>query len=243
MTDGQTPTRPASDLHFAELERFGPIEGLQVLDIGCGRGQFVRRLSDAGAVAWGLEVDPDTVALALENADDPSRIVLGDGRTLPFPQGSFDFCVFIFSFHHVPTDSKECLLDEVARVLRPRGRLLVVEPEPFGPMTEVIKPVDDETTVRIAAQSHLRSSSGRLQLVQETQYTIGRTFGSADQLVASITEVDRRRAKVAEDPQVRTELHSRFDRLAIRSGDGSFLLEQPCRAFRFNLRTESHPGV
>lgn len=204
--------------HLAELAAGVPVAGRHVLDVGCGSGAFLARLSEAGACGHGLEVDPQTLAGAEAAGVSPGRLTLGDGRRLPFPEAAFDCVSFIFSFHHVPAEAQPCMLKEVERVLAPWGHL-VVEPEPFGPMTEVIKPIDDETEVRTRSQAVLRSFSGTLRLAWESTYTVARRFASAAALISTVAEADRSRAARVTDPVVAAEVSRRFAREAERTGE------------------------
>lgn len=228
----QAAVAPAAR-HLAELAAGIPVAGRHVLDVGCGSGAFMARLAEAGAQAHGLEVDPETLAAAEAAGIPPDRLTLGDGRKLPFPGAAFDCVSFVFSFHHMPAEAQPCMLKEVGRVLAPWGHLFVVEPEPFGPMTEVIKPIDDETEVRARSQAVLRSLCGPLRLERESAYRVTRRFASAAALIGTVTEADRSRAARAADPAIAAEVARRFAREAVAVGQGAFTLDQPCRAFLF----------
>lgn len=183
---------------------------LSVLDIGCGAGDFLRLLLSRGADAYGLEVEPDTVARAIKAGTDPSRVVLGDGRTLPFADAEFDLVTFVYSFHHVPASQSLFLLAEVARVLRPGGHILAFEPRAYGEMTEVIRPLEDETEVRNAAQALLANPPPPFAIRSLEEYDVMRTHADADTLIRGLVAVDGARALRAADPEIRGEVKRRF---------------------------------
>ena len=233
MSDPDHAAMSPVDRHFAELSSIVDVAGRDVLDAGCGQGAFVSRLQRAGARAHGLEVDERTLDAARKAGVESSRLTLGDGRTLPYPDGAFDCVCFIFSFHHVPAAVQPGMLREVARVLRPGGYLFVAEPEPFGAMTEVIKPIDDETEVRTRSQTLLEEPGDPLRPHRETTYAIEREVAGAADLIDMAVGVDHSRAARASDPEIVAEVMRRFDWHAMAAGTDRYVLDQPCRAFSY----------
>jgi len=109
----------------------GRVDGLRVLEIGCGRGVGTRIILEqfgAGEVL-ALDLDPDMVRLARRRlapyAPRRCRVEVGDAASIPEPDASFD-AVFDFGIlHHVP--DWPAAVAEVARVLRPGGRFFFEE--------------------------------------------------------------------------------------------------------------------
>ena len=104
-------------------------EGAEVLEVGCGGGQFARStLGQRGDLRWiGLDVSAEQIARARQrNANHESAaFVVGDALELSFPNERFDALVSIASIKHWPDQVKG--LSECARVVRPGGQLVVVE--------------------------------------------------------------------------------------------------------------------
>lgn len=200
----------AAAQHLRRAAALIELDGLAVLDIGCGSGDFLKLLLAEGADAHGLEVEAATVERAIQAGIEPSRVALGDGRTLPFPDASFDLVTFVYSFHHVPVQQHRELLAECARVLRPKGRILVFEPRPYGEMTEIVQPIEDETEVRTAAQALLSGPPHPFVGGFVGEYQVVRDYGDADTLVRGLVAVDANRAIRAADPAVRGEVERRF---------------------------------
>lgn len=142
-----------------------------VLDVGCGRGLMLvgaaRRLSTGQAVGvdiWETKDQSSNSAEAVLNnarmAGVQNRIEVqtADARTLPFPDQSFDIVLSHWVVHNLPNaEDRNRALSEMARVLRPKGRLIVSDIENrdaymnflqslgledrkmmFGPLTDVI---------------------------------------------------------------------------------------------------------
>src|SRR5262249_33603411 len=66
-----------------------PVSGLSLLNLGCGTGGFNRAAEAAGARAWGVDVDPEAVAIARDRVLG-GRIMRAAAERLPFRDGSFD---------------------------------------------------------------------------------------------------------------------------------------------------------
>jgi 2-polyprenyl-6-hydroxyphenyl methylase/3-demethylubiquinone-9 3-methyltransferase len=106
----------------AILAALGPLEGMKVLDLGCGKARFARALATRGADLIG--VDLSRAMLAAANGVDR---VQASVRRLPFRSSSFDAVLAVEVFEHVEPRSLDGVLAEARRVLRPGGRFVVVD--------------------------------------------------------------------------------------------------------------------
>jgi ubiquinone/menaquinone biosynthesis C-methylase UbiE len=103
------------------------VAGREVLDAGCGVGYGAEILAEAGAARIvGLDVSPEAVQDATLRADSIGEFVLGDLERLPFAPRSFDVVVCFEVIEHVRR--RELALDELRRVLRSGGVLIVSSP-------------------------------------------------------------------------------------------------------------------
>ncbi len=92
------------------------------LDVGCGRGQFAERIArELGASVIGVDQSERMVQLTRVRGIDA---VVGDVCALPFDSGVFDCVLAAWMLFHVA--EIDLALAEVARVLRPGGRLVAV---------------------------------------------------------------------------------------------------------------------
>jgi SAM-dependent methyltransferase len=101
----------------------------EVLDAGCGVGYGSAMLADAGATrVVGIDTDPAAIADASSRYGDRDVIdfTQGDMRELPFDDSSFDLVVCFEAIEHI--DQQDEALDELRRVLRDQGHLLLSSP-------------------------------------------------------------------------------------------------------------------
>ena len=105
----------------------------QVLDVGCGTGtlamEVARRVGHAGCV---VGVDPGTEQIAHARAKAarrhlPIEFQIGVIEQLPFPDQTFDVVLSTLMMHHLPAPLKRQGLTEIARVLKPGGRLIIAD--------------------------------------------------------------------------------------------------------------------
>ncbi len=108
------------------------LPGMNVLDVGCGRGEILRHCAHLGANAFGVDYAPVAVQMSQQvlnnlNDDTPGHggVGLADAKKLPFPDEFFDRVLMFDVVEHLhPWELHDALL-EVRRVLRPDGRLVI----------------------------------------------------------------------------------------------------------------------
>lgn len=114
---------PAGDARLLAVAKvLNPLAGKRVLDLGCGKGRFAARLRALGAEVIGL----DRSSAMLAGGSGGGR-VLGSARRLPFATGAFDAVLAVEVLEHVAPEDLDPVLAEAARVLRPGGRLAIVD--------------------------------------------------------------------------------------------------------------------
>jgi demethylmenaquinone methyltransferase/2-methoxy-6-polyprenyl-1,4-benzoquinol methylase len=104
-----------------------PAAGGAALDIACGTGQLTLELRDrvgAGGRVVGLDFSERMLAVA-RTAHPSIEWVQGDATSLPFEDSSFDAATTAFGLRNLADPAKG--LSEMARVVRPRGSLVVLE--------------------------------------------------------------------------------------------------------------------
>jgi SAM-dependent methyltransferase len=110
-------------------EALAPEPGEAILDIGCGAGHAGFAVAARGAVITAVDTSERMLEtarlLAEERGLSDYTAVRADGAELPFGDGSFDGVVSRYSAHHWPDVG--AALHEAARVVRPGGRVVVVD--------------------------------------------------------------------------------------------------------------------
>lgn len=146
---GEIPFEPGSPEHLAEVERrflaeawfaqapgdpafsglipYAQLREKDVLEIGCGTGVHARLLAEAGARVSAVDLTPTAVELTrrrLELAGLDADVREADAESLPFDDASFDVVWSWGVIHH--SESTDRVIREIARVLRPGGRLALM---------------------------------------------------------------------------------------------------------------------
>ena len=103
------------------------IEGPRVLEVGMGTGNLQIDLLKRGSDAYGIDLSPQMMREATRKARrlgiEPFKVCRAAASALPFPSGCFDSVVSTFPSEYI---SQADTLAEIARVLKPGGRLVIV---------------------------------------------------------------------------------------------------------------------
>jgi SAM-dependent methyltransferase len=100
--------------------------GARALDVGCGVGQVVARLAEAGFEAHGVDVSEPNIARARKFSD---RCLLYDGKRLPFPDRHFASVGALNVLEHL--DEPESFIRELVRVVELGGKIVLSSPNFF----------------------------------------------------------------------------------------------------------------
>ncbi|MEX0347480.1 MAG: class I SAM-dependent methyltransferase [Rhizobiaceae bacterium] len=221
--------------HIEFLKSLFDLRGKAVADVGAGDGVYSRQLEQEGARVTALEVDPAKIARAKANLPAGITVKLGRAEALPLEDATQDLACMFFSLHHVPIEVQPAAFDEICRVIKPGGRLHIVEPYPDGSMFDVVRLVEDETFVRTNSHKLLGQlgNDDRFDLVANKDYVLTREFPSFDFFVGKIVHPDPDR--MAAFGRVADEMERTYDRV-IEAADGARVLHQPCAAYHFTVR-------
>lgn len=119
----------------ALLELFDGVPPPHLLDIGTGTGRILQLLAPNIGLGLGVDLSIEMLTVARANLDKTSlrncQVRQGDMYHLPLPGGSFDAATLHNVLHFA--DDPAAALAEAARVLRPGGRLVVID---FAPHTQ-----------------------------------------------------------------------------------------------------------
>jgi SAM-dependent methyltransferase len=109
-------------------------ERVRVLDVGCGPGLVHPLLAPHVASLDGCDLSSPLLAEAGRRNPDVRYAVAEPGR-LPYDDDAFDLTFTICVLHHVPPAERERFADELARVTRPGGAVVVIEHNRLNPGT------------------------------------------------------------------------------------------------------------
>lgn len=151
-----------------------------IVELFCGRGNGLRALHQLGFThVEGIDLSP---ALA-QRYEGPGTVLIGDCRSLPFDAASRDVLIVQGGLHHLldlPEDLDRTIA-EAARVLRPGGRFVVVEPW-LTPFLRFIHAVSSVPTVRAMS----RKMDAFAAMTENETETYFRWLGQPEAIRASL---------------------------------------------------------
>jgi ubiquinone/menaquinone biosynthesis C-methylase UbiE len=107
--------------------------GDSVLEVGCGTGTLTlaaKRQAGPSGKAVGIDLIPQMIELSRQKAAEANEDVsfqLGSISNIPFPENSFDQVMCSFMIFHMSESTRNPGIKEIHRVLKPGGRLLIVD--------------------------------------------------------------------------------------------------------------------
>lgn len=105
------------------------LHGHDILELGCGLGDLLADMLEMGYQCRAVEHSPQMVAAARDtlrkrHLGQDATVILGSAQGLPFSDTSFDTVISTFPSEYIYDPDT---ISEVARILRPGGRLIVIE--------------------------------------------------------------------------------------------------------------------
>ena len=145
-----------NDHYHNFLLRQLPSHCQSALEIGCGKGEFSRRLAERAERVLALDLSPEMIRIAREcSAHLPNiEFQLADVMQLDLPAAGFDCIASIATLHHLPL--REVLL-KMKAVLKPGGVLIILDLfEPGGVIDTVLNPPAIAVSVALRLMHHGR---------------------------------------------------------------------------------------
>lgn len=214
------------------LKEYLPYKDGIVIDVGCGTGELVRWMTSQGIIAIGIDVKK-----MIKKAREFSKIkneeyMIGEGQQLPFDHDFANAVTYIASFHHIPSTKMKHALEECRRVLKPNGKMIVIEPiSQNQSYYEIARLVEDEAKIQNYAYQILkRSDEAGLSFVKEETLYLEKSFQDYINLLNKFVDSDEERKEVIEKAREKTEELSRmsgihFDKYLYKSIARLIILE------------------
>lgn len=109
------------------LKMFPPQPGMEVLDVGCGTGIQLASCQHAGCRVTGIDASPAMLEVARHRLGEGASLTTGDAAAMPYPDQAFDLILAATVLHEMPPRTRAAALGEMKRVLRPGGRMLLID--------------------------------------------------------------------------------------------------------------------
>lgn len=125
-------TMPEKKIKQALIETANIPAGVKVLDFGCGTATLtimVKQICPEAKVT-GIDIDTEILDKATKKIKEEKLDIFlldYDGKHLPFQRNAFDRVISCLVFHHLDTDTKQNMLEEIFRVLNKDGQLLIAD--------------------------------------------------------------------------------------------------------------------
>ncbi|WP_164491803.1 MerR family transcriptional regulator [Staphylospora marina] len=117
---------PYDDALDRVVETVMPLPGETGLEIGTGTGNLAGRFLDRGIRMCAIDQSREMLRVCRRKFPDLTALP-GNFLAIPWPDGVFDFAVSSFTLHWLTDDQKELGLDEIRRVLKPGGRICLLD--------------------------------------------------------------------------------------------------------------------
>ena len=114
-------------LKLVGIKMFRPSQGMNILDVGCGTGSHLELYQRYKCNLFGIDLSPSMLDIARERLGDSAQLELGDATEMPYEDDKFDLVIFMLSLHEMSPGTRSAVLNEIKRVLKPDGRLLLID--------------------------------------------------------------------------------------------------------------------
>jgi ubiquinone/menaquinone biosynthesis C-methylase UbiE len=208
---GDVPRKGMLDAYM--LAACGDVQGMSILDSGCGEGRFCRMLAERGAgFVVGVDTCEPMIEAARELQSSKEEYILGDVEHMPFLQDeSFDLGVSYLN--HCDLADFEANVHEVFRVLKDGGRFIIVNIHPMRSATGLWQRQPDGTKVHVIlddyfaeGERHFKMKGVEITNFHRTLATYVRGFLKAGFILEDIIEPTVSAEMVERYPELDDEL-------------------------------------
>ena len=123
-------------LKLVGIRMFRPSKGMNILDVGCGTGSHLELYQRYQCNLFGIDLSPSMLEVAQKRLGDTAQLDLGNATKMPYKNKQFDLVISMLSLHEMSPGTRSAVLNEIKRVLKSDGRLLLIDfhPGPYEPL-------------------------------------------------------------------------------------------------------------
>lgn len=107
-----------------------PRAGMNVLDVGCGTGTTLKHFLKADCNVFGIDSSPSMLSVAKNRLGRRADLLLGNASNMEYPNDFFDVVITMMTLHEILHTTRLKIFDEMIRVLKKDGRIIVVDYHP-----------------------------------------------------------------------------------------------------------------
>ena len=178
-----------------------------IIDVGCGTGELVRWMASQGITAIGIDVKEMIEKARGYSKKKNEEYIIGTGQHLPFDNNSTNAITFIASFHHIPSPQMKQALKECYRILKPKGKVIIIEPIAVKESYyEITRLVEDEAGIQNYAYEILKKSNeADLVFIREEIFYVERSFHDYINLLNVFVDSESEKKAIIEKARKKTQ--------------------------------------
>jgi len=121
------------------LNKMNELNFNNILDVGCGTGKMLSRIIQIKGDkinVYGLDISEEMLKKADSRLGKKVTLIHGNSDNIPLDSDLFNIVICNYSFHHYPDPEK--VIDEMRRVLKKEGKLLICDRFYYGPIRSIV---------------------------------------------------------------------------------------------------------
>jgi len=182
-------------LRILGFRMFIPPRGGSVLDVGCGTGIHLEMYKKFQCNLFGIDTSPSMLEIAQARLGDGAQLRQADAAQMPYEPKSFDLVLSMLVLHEIDDDIRTNVLNEMKRVVKDDGRILVIDfhagkPHPFrGWLSKLVILISELFAGRRHFRNyrHFMSNGGLPTLIKRSHLEIEKTKIVGDNTMALYT--------------------------------------------------------
>ncbi|MCL2228717.1 MAG: class I SAM-dependent methyltransferase [Firmicutes bacterium] len=163
------------------------IKGKVVIDIGCGTGKYVRLFKPYTQFITGIDLSPQQVLIAGEGSD--AKFIVAGADKIPYPDNFFDVAYETWCLSCIgDLEVREKAFAEMERVVKPGGKIILVENDEGGEFDEILKESSefrDSMLNRGFSVKEKIKTQFKFKTVEEARRVFGDVLGERGKQVSS----------------------------------------------------------